>query len=235
MTEDEYYDNLQDQRIADREWSDALSALHAPIYQAARRNVIFYPYLSVPQYADAGWEWVKHHQTRVLTAFRDEDVPRLIRAIGRYLEMAGRREKAARSGYRIEDEAFYPKTLIELALPALWDITLATEAPRSPDEGGDGYLPPKRISDPAEGNNWLATVVDVRNAYMETVLTHDQEMWLGQRYEMNWSTEHIAHRAETSVEVVDQQIDAALRKIQRTLGGERPTGCSSSCECGGRF
>jgi hypothetical protein len=226
------------------EWTAALSALHTPLYTRARAVHISYPDLTIHQYADAGWKWVCAHTKRVSTAWGNQNPPgfdsatgqRLVRAIERYMEAAGRREKAALAGYRVEDEAFYPKTLIEMALPALWDVSIATSAPVALDENaGDGYLPPKRLSDPAEGNNWLASVVDVRQAYYGTVLTVDQQDWLALRYRDFLSVEDVARSLGLGAEYVNHQLEAALRKIQRTLGGERPTGCSSSCECLGSF
>jgi hypothetical protein len=226
------------------EWTAALSALHTPLYVRARAVHISYPDLTISQYADAGWAWVRGHTKRVLAAWDDQNPSpfdsatgqRLVRAIERYMEATGRREKAALAGYRVEDEAFYPKTLIEMALPALWDVSIATSAPIALDENaGDGYLPPKRLSDPAEGNNWLASVVDVRQAYQETVLSEDQKHWLKLRYYNHLSVEDVARSLGLGAEYVNHQLEAALRKIQRTLGGERPTGCSSSCECGGSF
>lgn len=233
--------------------SEATNALHPVIYTAARATERHYPYKTIPQYAEKGWDWVGQHPKRVEDAFfmlhgggelgpSGELWRRLERALERHLERVGRAAKAAAIGYRVEDETFYPKSLVELALPAVWDLEYATSAPMLSDEATSEdmpnlgtHLPPKRISDPAEGNNWLATVVDVRRGFERASLSAIQREALDYRYGELWSIEHISHVMGLPPDALEQQIDAAVRKIQRELGGERPVGCSPSCECGGKF
>ncbi len=205
-----------------------VNELHPLIYSTARKVQSVYPYKSVYEYADEAWRWAHAHPQRIENALAEEyDWKRLERALERTLERHGRILKAAASGYRVEDEAHYPTSLIELALPAVWDITVAADAPVQDEDVDDGkkHLPPKRVSDPAEGNNWLATCVDVRAAFFAADLSHELSYALFERYSLG----------RTSGEYEDHLVQGALRKIQRRLGGERPAGCSPSCECGGLF
>lgn len=222
--------------------TDALTILHPTVYLLARQAQAAYPYRSVPGYADEAWAWIKAHPDRVTKVFEEDEESqwkRLERSLERYLERVGRAEKAAAAGYKAEDETFYPKSLVELALPSVWDEAFMQGSLLS-DQAGDGedgkhHLPPKRVSDPAEGNNWLATCVDVRQAYNDAYLSGDQRWWLYQRYAEHRDVDAIARAEGLGEEYLEHQLSHCLRKIQRQLGGERPARCGSSCECRGSF
>lgn len=217
----------------------AINELHPVVYSVARRVQQRYP-RTVHSYADEAWRWVAAHPERLARALEEDPLgsawSRLERAIERFLERVGRAERAAAGGYRVDDETYYPLSLIEMALPAVWDIThLSDDAESESNEDGKTHLPPKRVQDPAEGGNWLATIVDVRAAFDAALLVKGTQQMVRRCYADGWSLERIARHAACGADDVDHQIQSALRKIQRQLGGERPTACSPSCECGGAF
>lgn len=207
----------------------AINELHPVVYSVARRVQQRYP-RTVHSYADEAWRWAGAHPERLARALEEDPLgsawTKVERAIERYLERVGRAEKAAAGGYRVDDETYYPLSLIEMALPAVWDITHESLNAEDVSDDGKTHLPPKRVQDPAEGGNWLATIVDVRAAVASARLSGDALAGLHWVYVNGKSARD---------EFEDNLIQVALRKIQRQLGGERPTACSPSCECGGAF
>lgn len=90
-------------------------------------------------------------------------------------------------------------------------------------EKGDSEVRTKR--DPAEGNNWLATLADVSSA-LEKLGRNDPAahslIWL--HYKQGYTYEEIGAGLEPAVsrETVSKRMDRAIKKVQELLGGPRP-------------
>ncbi len=84
----------------------------------------------------------------------------------RHAERYARREKATRSGYKLTDEAFYDTVVIAQLLPhviaSVVDNTVLEQAQNLINDGQ-----PKKQSAPAEGGNLLATLIDIKKAYLK--------------------------------------------------------------------
>jgi hypothetical protein len=84
--------------------------------------------------------------------------------IRRTLERYARKEKAAKSGYQINDETYYDTVTIAQLLPfVIKSFVLDTALEQSQVLVNDGT--PKKPSAPAEGGNLLAMLVDIKKGY----------------------------------------------------------------------
>lgn len=98
-----------------------------------------------------------------------EDQPhqtRLRRSIWRHLSVYAEREKAARSGYRPEDQYRYSAGEIVTLLPLALD-------PAGLPQPGHNERGPKPTGNQAEGGNLAASLADIRRA-LEHLPTHDR-------------------------------------------------------------
>jgi hypothetical protein len=194
--------------------------------QVARRYRGFVTYADLCQ---EGVVWVLTHpattQSRLEDGRRGEG--RLVGQIARYMEKLARKERAASIGYDQSDEAFYARTLVEAALPAIWDDSLMDHPPVE-DMASDG---PKRRSDGSETSNWLVTVLDVRRAWQNAEMDLNWRLALSYRYGDGMKLYQIADALEVSDTSASNYIERGLNALIRELGGKPPGQCSPDCEC----
>lgn len=139
--------------------------------------------------------------------------------IRRTLERYARREKAAKSGYKINDEIYYDTVTIAQLLPfVIKSFVLDTALEQSQILSNDGT--PKKPSAPAEGGNLLAMLVDIKKGY-EKLEKEDQEI-LKLRYHDNVTLQHISEYLECAISTADRRVNSALRNLQNNLGGDTP-------------
>ena len=139
--------------------------------------------------------------------------------IRRSLERYARKEKAAKSGYQINDEAYYDTVTIAQLLPfVIKSVVLDTALEQSQVLVNDGT--PKKPSAPAEGGNLLAMLVDIKKAY--EMLDKDEQEILRLRYYDNLTLQLIAEYLECAISTADRKCTQALRKLQGNVGGDSP-------------
>lgn len=139
--------------------------------------------------------------------------------IRRTLERYARKEKAAKSGYQINDETYYDTVTIAQLLPfVIKSFVLDTALEQSQVLVNDGT--PKKPSAPAEGGNLLAMLVDIKKGY-EKLEKEEQEI-LRLRYYDNVTLQHIAEYLECATSTADRRVTNALRALQNNLGGDTP-------------
>ena len=139
--------------------------------------------------------------------------------IKRAAERYARKEKAARLGYQTADEAFYDVTSIANVL----SLVIASVLKDTPLEQGQVMVDdgtPKRPSVPAEGNNLLAMLVDIKNAYVQ--LQPEDQQVLERRYYDGWTLQQIAGYLEVSISTADRKCSTAMFRLQEFLGGQTP-------------
>ncbi len=137
----------------------------------------------------------------------------------RALERYARKEKASKSGYQLNDEAYYDTVTIAQLLPfVIKSFISETALEQSQILINDGT--PRRPSAPAEGGNLLAMLVDIKKAY-EKLDKYDQDI-LRLRYHDNLTLQIISEYLECAVSTVDRRCTQALRKLQNNIGGESP-------------
>lgn len=200
--------------------------------QVARRYRGFVTYADMAQ---EGVVWVLSHPGTVVSLLEDgkRGSNRLVGRMVRHMDKLARRERAQSIGYDASDEAFYTRTLIEAALPAIWDDSLLDHPPVD-DEAADA---PRRRSDGSETSNWLVTVLDVRRAWTEADMDLNWRLALGYRYGDGMRLYQIADALEVSDSTAANYIERGLNAMIRALGGKPPGQCADDCECkpaGGR-
>jgi DNA-directed RNA polymerase specialized sigma24 family protein len=139
--------------------------------------------------------------------------------IKRVAERYARKEKAAKSGYQITDEAYYETTTIAKLLPfVISSIVTGKPLEQGQQMVDDGQ--PKKQSVPAESGNFLAILIDIKKAY-EALEIEDREI-LSKRYFDNHTLEQMAQYLECAISTADRRIEKSLLKLQDRLGGESP-------------
>ena len=139
--------------------------------------------------------------------------------IRRSLERYARKEKATKSGYHLNDEAYYDTVTISQLLPfVIKSVISDTALEQSQVLINDGT--PRKPSAPAEGGNLLAMLVDIKKAY-EKLEKQDQEI-LRLRYHDNLTLQLIAEYLECAISTADRRCTQALRKLQNNIGGDSP-------------
>ena len=134
--------------------------------------------------------------------------------IRRCLERYARKEKASKSGYQINDEAYYDTVTIAQLLPfVIKSVISDTALEQSQVLINDGT--PRKTPAPAEGGNLLAMLVDIKKAY-EKLEKQDQEI-LRLRYHDNLTLQLIAEYLECAISTADRRCTQALRKLQNKL------------------
>ena len=137
----------------------------------------------------------------------------------RACERYARKEKAVKSGYQINDEAFYETysiaQLLAFVIKAIETVTPFEQGQVMVDDGQ-----PKKPSAPAESGNLIAMLVDIKKAYLK--LEHDERKILAQRYYEELTLEQMAGFWECSASTADRRCEKALKKLQDLLGGETP-------------
>lgn len=142
---------------------------------------------------------------------------KLMARMRRVAERYARKEKAAITGYQWNDEFFYDSMHIADLLPAA--LVFETNGDMLVDHVDDGQ--PKRPSAPAEGNNLLAMILDVRRAYDK--LEQDDQILLEQRYGPGSLTlQQIAEAWNTTDSTIDRRVQKAIRLMVQHLGGANP-------------
>ena len=139
--------------------------------------------------------------------------------IRRTLERYARKEKATKSGYHLNDEAYYDTVTIAQLLPfVIKSFINNTSLEQSQVLVNDGT--PRKPSAPAEGGNLLAMLVDIKKAY-EKLEKYDQDI-LRLRYHDNLTLQLISEYLECAISTVDRKCTQALRKLQNNIGGDSP-------------
>lgn len=137
----------------------------------------------------------------------------------RHAERYARREKATRSGYKLTDEAFYDTVVIAQLLPhviaSVIDNTVLEQAQNLINDGQ-----PKKQSAPAEGGNLLATLIDIKKAYLKLDVM-DKDILI-KRYHENLTLQELATYLECATSTADRRCQNSLRRLQNNLGGESP-------------
>jgi RNA polymerase sigma factor (sigma-70 family) len=137
----------------------------------------------------------------------------------RHLERYARKEKAAKCGYHMNDEAYYDTITIAQLLPFVIKAHVTdTALEQSQILVNDGT--PRKPAAPAEGGNLLAMLVDIKKGY-EGLDKFDQDI-LRLRYHENQTLQLISEYLECAISTVDRKCSQALRKLQNNIGGESP-------------
>ena len=137
------------------------------------------------------------------------------RAAERYV----RKEKDNKSGYQLSDEAYYETLMLGQLLPfVIASVIDGTVLEQAQEMIRDGQ--PRGSSSPAEGGNLLASLIDIKKAYLE--LDEKDQAVLRMRHYENATLQQIAVFLECAVSTADRRCTTSLRRLQEGLGGETP-------------
>lgn len=150
---------------------------------------------------------------------RKHNEQRIAYQMRRVAERYARKEKASRSGYQTVDEAYYESAGIGQLLPfviaSVIDGTVLEQVQQMVQDGQ-----PKGKSSPAEGGNLLATLIDIKRAYLS--LDVDEQTLLRLRHHESATLQQIASHLECAVSTADRRCNNAMRKLIEQLGGPSP-------------
>jgi len=172
------------------------------------------------------WAWYYSRHEHFNQLFSEENpIQRVINEkriawqMKRHAERYARKEKATKSGYKLADEAFYDTVVIAQLLPhviaSVVDNTVLEQAQNLINDGQ-----PKKQSAPAEGGNLLATLIDIKKAYLKLDVM-DKDILI-KRYHENLTLQELASYLECAVSTADRRCQNSLRRLQNNLGGESP-------------
>jgi DNA-directed RNA polymerase specialized sigma24 family protein len=137
----------------------------------------------------------------------------------RVAERYARREKASKSGYQTNDEAYYESATLGQLLPfVIASIIDGTVLEQAQEMIRDGQ--PKGSSSPAEGGNLLANLIDIKRGFLK--LDQDDQMVLRLRHHENFTLQQIAQVLECAISTADRRCAQSLRRLQDNLGGISP-------------
>lgn len=148
----------------------------------------------------------------------EEDYSRGMHALEKSMYRAGdrycRTVKAKRAGYSVRDEVFYNTGVLEILLPEAW-APLHDVGPQIQD----GVRAP---SNPSEGGNRVATMIDIRKALKR--LDPKDRALLELRFRDGFEPHEIAKMQQCSKATVYRNTRRALKQMMDFLGGESPWG-----------
>lgn len=153
------------------------------------------------------------------TEKRQQNERRIGWQIKRVAERYARKEKAVKSGYQTNDEAYYETTTIAQLLP----FVISSIITGKPLEQGQQLVDdgqPKKQSAPAESGNFLAILIDIKKAYL--LLGPEDKDLLFKRYMEEHTLQQIAQYLECAISTADRRLEKALSNLQQNLGGENP-------------
>jgi len=150
---------------------------------------------------------------------RRHNEQRIAWQMGRVAERYARKEKASKSGYQTNDEAYYESTTLGQLLPfVIASIIDGTVLEQAQEMINDGQ--PKGSSSPAEGGNLLANLIDIKKGFLQ--LEQDDQSLLRMRHHEGFTLQQIAQVLECAISTADRRCDKSLRRLQDNLGGISP-------------
>lgn len=173
-------------------------------------------------------EWCLKHERKVKewlnpqldTLERKGNIKQLAKSLNREADKYCRSRKAKVSGYETRDEVFYTTAMLEELITHMDELEHVSNSASGNVRVSNGG------SDPATSNNYLASIMDVRNA-LEKLDPTDQIL-IEMKYQENLTLGQIAAIIELSDTTVSRRIHNALRKMSQSLGGENPWGGTGS-------
>lgn len=161
------------------------------------------------------WVWLSGHQEKVAHYLAQEHGTRAVmRSLSNHCQRAGEDHKAHHLGYHSEDLVYYSKAQLRELLPIVYrrDLWAWPEKGEAPEV--------RAPSDPALGNEYLATLTDVDAALSR--LGVDDQLLLAAFHDEGLTNVLMAEMHGLSEQVMSYRHDRAVGRLLRELGGPRP-------------
>jgi RNA polymerase sigma factor (sigma-70 family) len=163
------------------------------------------------------WVWFLSHPNKVKYWHDVHDKKQSTKLIARSLRNAAKdycqKEKAKSVGFRVEDNYYYDKNMLESLIPAV--LTGNKEAPAMNDLSVSNV---KKVA--SEGNNWPAICSDIEKAISK--LSKEQQDIIILRYASGFELAVIASELSISQDAVRMRVNRALKNMLNFLGGNYP-------------
>jgi RNA polymerase sigma factor (sigma-70 family) len=162
------------------------------------------------------WVWFLEHPNKVKT-WEELEGKQSIKLIARSLRNAAKdycqREKARVVGYKVEDNYYYDREVVEVLLPAV--LRKDKTAPAMTDLG---FTNSKKVA--SEGGNWFAMMADIERALAR--LTHEQLTIIYLRFGDGCDNVTLAKELSVSEDAARMRVNRAVNNLLNFLGGQRP-------------
>lgn len=163
------------------------------------------------------WLWFLTHPNKVKYWHDVHDSKQSTKLVARSLRNAAKdycqKEKAKSVGFRVEDNYYYDKNMLESLIPAV--LTGNREAPVMNDLSVTNV---KKVA--SEGNNWPAICSDIEKAISK--LNKEQRDIVILRYASGLELGAIASELSISQDAVRMRVNRALKSMLNFLGGNYP-------------
>ena len=162
------------------------------------------------------WIWFLEHPNKI-KVWEALGGKQSIKLIARSLRNAAKdycqKQKAQAVGFRVEDNYYYDRELIEALLPSVLRGDLV--APAIQDMG---YITGKKVA--SEGGNWFAMVADIERALRK--LTEEQFSIIYLRFGDGCDNKTFAKELSISEDAARMRVNRAVNNLINYLGGSRP-------------
>lgn len=162
------------------------------------------------------WIWFLTHPNKVST-WNIKDSKESDKLIARSLRNAAKdycqREKARAVGYKVEDNYYYDREVVELLLPAVLRRDL-----NAPAMSELGFTKAKKVA--SEGGNWFAMMADIDRALSR--LTQEQLTIIYLRFGDGCDNVTLAKELDITEDASRMRVNRAVNNLLNFLGGTRP-------------
>lgn len=162
------------------------------------------------------WVWFLEHPNKVKT-WEELDIKQSTKLIARSLRNAAKdycqKQKAQAVGYRVEDNYYYDRELVEILLPAV--IRKDLNAPALTEIG---FTSTKKVA--SEGGNWFAMMADIDRAMDR--LTLEQKTVIFLRFGDGCDNKTFAKELGITEDAARMRVNRAINNLINFLGGRKP-------------
>jgi RNA polymerase sigma factor (sigma-70 family) len=162
------------------------------------------------------WIWFLEHPNKVKT-WEALDGKQSVKLVARSLRNAAKdycqREKARAVGYKVDDNYYYDREVVELLLPAVLRKDLVAPAMTEL-----GFTKAKKVA--SEGGNWFAMMADIDRGLSR--LTQEQLSIIYLRFGDGCDNASLATELAISEDAARMRVNRAINNLLNFLGGTRP-------------
>jgi RNA polymerase sigma factor (sigma-70 family) len=161
------------------------------------------------------WVWFLEHPNKI-TVWEELD-KQSTKLVARSLRNAAKdycqREKARSAGYKVDDNYYYDREVVEILLPAVLRKDL-----NAPAMTELGFTKAKKVA--SEGGNWFAMMADIERALAR--LTQEQLTIVYLRFGDGCDNASLATELGISEDASRMRVNRAINNLLNFLGGSRP-------------
>ena len=162
------------------------------------------------------WIWFLEHPNKI-KLWEALDGKQSVKLIARSLRNAAKdycqREKARAVGYKVDDNYYYDREVVELLLPAVLRKDL-----NAPAMTELGFTKAKKVA--SEGGNWFAMMADIERSLAR--LTQEQLSIVYLRFGDGCDNVSLAKELAITEDAARMRVNRALNNLLNFLGGSRP-------------